>query len=160
MKWTTQLEGGDTWTMRWGPGRFRVSRRGGTIDGSQAGGYGPGWGGIIGNATGRCTETTDEGTIDHGPASFTGGAFRYSINGSVSETGMVVAVASEDAHVSVSAPAAEVCQLLAGLGDYFINLFVKGPFPLEFEFGPDDRPAQISYSTAEGSMEASIRRTR
>jgi len=160
MKWTTQIEGGDTWTMRWGPGRFRVSRRGGTIDGSQAGGYGPGWGGIIGNATGRCTETTDEGTIDHGPATLTGGAFRYSINGSVSETGMVVEVASEDAHVSVTGPSAEGCQLLAGLGDWFINLFVKGPFPIEFELSPDDRSAQFSFSDAGTSFEASIRRVK
>ncbi len=160
MKWTAQLEGGDTWTMRWGPGRFRVSRRGGTIDGSQAAGYGPGWGGLIGNATGRCTETTDEGTIDHGPATFTGGAFRYSINGSVSETGMVVEVASEDAHVSVNAPAAEVCQFLAGFGENFVNLIVKGPFPLEFELGPDDSSAQYSFSDAESSFEASIRRVK
>ncbi len=160
MKWTTQLEGGGTWTMRWGPGRFRVSRRGGTIDGSQAGGYGPGWGGIIGNATGRCTETTDEGTIDHGPATFTGGGFRYSINGSVSETGMVVEVASEDAKVSVSGPSAAVCQLLAGIADYFVNAIVKGPFPIEFELGPDDRSAQFSSSTAESSMEATIRRVK
>lgn len=160
MKWTSQLEGGDTWTLRWGSGKFRVSRRGGTIDGSHVAGYGPGWPGIIGNATGRCTETTDEGTIDHGPATFTGGPFRYSIAGSVSETGMVVEVASENAHVSVGAPAADGCQLLAGLADYVLNLFVKGPFPIEFELGPDDRSAQISYSTEEGSMEATIRRVK
>ena len=160
MTWTTQLEGGDTWTMRWGPGRFRVSRLGGVIDGSQAAGYGPGWGGIIGNATGRCTETTDAGKIDHGPASFTGGAFRYSIGGSVSETGMVVEVASEDAHVSVNAPAAEACQLLAGLADYFIDAFVKGPFPIEFELGLDDRSARFAFSDGESSFEATIRRVK
>lgn len=160
MKWTSQLEGGGTWTLRWGSGKFRVSRRGGTIDGSHAAGYGPGWPGIIGSATGRCTETTDEGTIDHGPATFTGGPFRYSIAGSVSETSMVVEVASENAHVTVSAPPADACQLLAGLADYFLNAIVKGPFEIPFELGPDDRSAQISYSTAEGSMDASIRRTK
>lgn len=160
MTWTTQIENGSTWTMRWGPGRFRVSRLGGTLDGSHAAGYGPGWGGLIGNATGRCIEESDEGTIDHGPATFTGGAFRYSIGGSVTETGMVVEVASEDAKVTVTAPPNELCQLLAELGEYFVDQIVKGPFPIEFELGPDDRSAQFSFAEDGTTFEASIRRTR
>ena len=160
MTWTSQLEGGGTWTMRWGLGKFRVSRRGGTLDGSHAAGYGPGWGGLIGNATGRCIEESDEGTIDHGPASFTGGAFRYSIGGSVTDTGLVVEVASENANVTVTAPPAVVCQLLGAFGEYVVDLFVKGPFPIEFELGPDDRSAQFSFSDGGTTFEASIRRVK
>ncbi len=160
MTWTTQIENGSTWKLKWGPGRFRVSRRGGTLDGSHAAGYGPGWGGIIGNATGRCIEESDAGTIDHGPASFTGGAFRYSIGGSVTDTGLVVEVASEDAKVNVTSPPNEICQLLGQLGKYVIDLLVKGPLPIEFELGPNDRSAQFSSSEDGTTFEASIRRVK
>lgn len=160
MKWTFPFEGTSTWTVRWGAGRFRVSRKSGTVDGSQAAGYGPGWGGIAGNASGRCTETTPEGTTDYGPASVTGGAFHYSITGSVSDTGMVVEVASEDAHVSVTGPSNDICRGLAALAEEFLNLMVKGPFPIEFTLGPDETSAQLSFSDETGTMEASIRRVK
>ena len=38
--------------------------------------------------------------------------------------------------------------------------FVKGPFPVEFELGPDDRSAQFSSSDGGTSFEASIRRVK
>ena len=81
MSLATTAADGSEWSMRWGAGRFRVSRANGTLGGSQLAGYGAGWPGIVGNSKGHCWEETDNGRVDHGPTTLTGGPFHYAIGG-------------------------------------------------------------------------------
>ena len=160
MSLTTVDDEGNDWTMRWAPGRFRVSRANSTLDGSQLAGYGAGWPGIIGNSKGRCWEESDGGRIDHGPTTLTGGPFHYAIGGTVTDTGFSLELSSADAKAKIDGPSAEVCQLLAGLAQLVVDSFVKSPFPIEFEVAPGQ--TTVSYDQSEGntSFKATITRVK
>ena len=141
------------WTIVWGPGRFRVNRKAGTLDGSQLAGYGPGWPGIIGAMNGECIETTPDGTTDYGPVTMAGVGFHYAIDGTVTDTGFELNVSSSDAHVSIDAPSEPICQGLAQLGEEFVNSFIAGPFPIDFDLA--DGQTSATYSESDDTMDIS-----
>ncbi len=146
------------WTIVWAPGRFRVNRKAGTLDGSHLAGYGPGWPGLIGAYNGRCIETTPDGTTDLGPVSVAGSGFRYAIDGSVTDGGFELSLSSPDAHVTINAPSDPTCQFLAQLGQEFMNNFVQGPFPIDFELAPGQTSATVSDSSDTTEISATITR--
>lgn len=146
------------WGITWGGGRFRVNRTTGVIDGSEAAGFGQGWGGIIGTWHGACIETSDQGTIDHGPAAIIGGAFRYTIAGTVDDQGFHLEVASSDAHADVQEPADPLCQALGELGQQVLDIWVAGPFPLDVPVGPNDGSFAIDENGADYTMTLSLAR--
>lgn len=146
------------WTIVWGPGRFRVNRKAGTLDGSQLAGYGPGWPGIIGAMNGECIETTPDGTTDFGPVTMAGAGFHYAIDGTVTDTGFELNLSSSDAHVSFNAPSDPTCQGLAQLGEEFVNNFIQGPFPIDFDLA--DGQTSATYSESDDSLDISATITR
>lgn len=148
----------NNWTIVWATGRFRVSRKNGTLDGSHLAGYGPGWPGLIGSYNGECTETTPDGTIDLGPASVPSSGFHYAIDGTVSDAGFELSLSSADAKVTVNAPSDPTCQFLAQLLQEFMNSFVQGPFPLAFELAPGQTSATVSDASGTTQFTATITR--
>ncbi|HVN62090.1 MAG TPA: hypothetical protein VMT59_12550 [Gaiellaceae bacterium] len=146
------------WTIVWGPGRFRVNRKAGTLDASQLAGYGPGWPGIIGALNGECIETTPDGTTDYGPVSMAGVGFHYAIDGTVTDTGFELNISSSDAHASINAPSEPICQGLAQLGQEFVNTIVDGPFPIDFDLAGGQTSA--TYSESDDSLDISATITR
>jgi hypothetical protein len=146
------------WTIVWGPGRFRVDRTAGTLDGSQLAGYGPGWPGIIGAMSGECIETTPDGTTDYGPVSMAGAGFHYAIDGTVTDTGFELNLSSSDAHVSIDAPSEPICQGLAQLSEEFVNSFVGGPFPIDFGLADGQTSATVSEADDTTDISATITR--
>ena len=149
------------WSIRWGTGKFRVSRKSGTLDGAYAGGaVGGGWPGIVGDTTDDCIEETDAGTINHGPGTIKGGPFHYAITGSVTDTSFAVSITSEDAHATVSGPSNIGCQILVGFAQLFIDAFVKGPYDLEFALAPGETSKTLDYSAEGTEFTATIRRTK
>ena len=148
----------NNWTMTWATGKFRVNRKAGTLDGSHLAGYGPGWPGLIGANTGECIETTDEGEIDHGPVTIPGSGFHYAIDGTVTDTGFELSLTSPDAKITRQRADDPSCQFLAQLAEGFINSFIQGPFPVDFEVAPGQTSATISESDDSSSISATITR--
>ncbi len=146
------------WTIVWAPGRFRVNRKAGTLDGSHLAGYGPGWPGIIGAMNGECIETTPDGTTDYGPVTMAGTGFHYAIDGTVLDTGFELNVSSSDANASINAPSEPTCQFLAQLAQEFVGNFVSGPFPIDFDLA--DGQTSATYSESSGSLDLSATITR
>jgi len=158
---TVMKNSGDVWTVKWGPGKFRVNREAGLLDGSYQAGYVPdgGWPGIIGSATDSCIETTDAGQINRGPATITGGAFHYKIDGTVDDSQIQVTASSDDANVTVTAPPDLGCQVLAGLAQLFLTGFVRSGIPVVFDVTRTQEQATFGYSDETGSLEAQIKRS-
>ena len=148
----------DDWTLTWAPGRFRVDRKNGTLDGSHLAGYGPGWPGLIGANTSECIETTPDGQVDHGPVTIPGAAFHYAIDGTVTDSGFELSLSSSDARITVDAPDDPTCQFLAQLAQEFVNNFIQGPFPIDFDLAPGQTSATISESDDSTEISATITR--
>ncbi len=146
------------WTIVWAPGRFRVNRTAGTLDGSQLAGYGPGWPGIIGAMNGECIETTPDGTTDYGPVSMAATGFHYAIDGTITDTGFELSLSSSDANVTIDAPSEPICQSLADLAQQFMGNIVRGPFPIDFDLAAGQTSA--TYSESDGSADFSATITR
>ena len=149
------------WTIRWAAGKFRVNRQRGIVDGAFRAGFVPdsGWPGIIGSATDDCIERA-EGypDVNHGPGTISSAAFHYKIDGSVSESEIVLSVSSEDATYSMSAPSNVGCQANVG----FTKLFIEGNFregwPAIFAVTADQETATFDFSDADYSWIAQIKR--
>lgn len=152
---------GDTWSIKWGPGKFRVNRAAGTFDGSYLAGYVPdsGWPGIVGSATDACIETTDEGEVNRGPATITGGAFHYRFEGTVDDNTIELTAPSDDAQVSVTGPPDLGCQLLAGLAQDVLTNMLKVGLPAIFEVTRTQEVATFQYSGDGITMTAQIKRS-
>jgi hypothetical protein len=152
---------GDTWNIKWGPGKFRVNRDAGTFDGSYEAGYIPesGWPGIVGSATDACIETVDGREINHGPATITGGAFHYRFEGTVDDNTIELTAPSDDAKVTVTAPPDPGCQFLAVLAEGVLTSMLKGGVPAIFEVTRTQEVATFQYSDADSSMTAQIKRS-
>jgi len=148
----------NNWTIVWATGRFRVSRKAQTLDGSQAAGYGPGWGGLIGSYTADCIETTPDGTTNFGPGTIHGSAFHYAIDGSVTDTGFVLSLSSADANVTADGPSEPFCQLLLELARGFVSNLVQGPNELEFALAPGQTSATLSQDEGNLQLTATITR--
>ena len=146
------------WTIRWDTGRFRVNRSDGTLDGSEAGGYGAGWPGLIGANTSECIETDGDATIDHGLVTIPGAGFRYAIGGSVTDTGFELSLTSADAKVSIDAPSDPTCQFLAQLAQEFVSNFIGGPFPVDFDVAAGQTSSTISEVDGTTEIDATITR--
>jgi hypothetical protein len=160
-EWSFTMKAVDTttgWGITWGAGRFRVNRKTGVIDGSQAAGYGKGWGGIIGNWNGRCIETTPDGTTDLGPSAIVGGAFHYTIDGTVDGGGFYLQIASPDGHADVQEPADPICQWLGTLAQQFVDLFVSGPNEIDVPVGPNDKTFTVDNSDGGFTLTVTVTR--
>ena len=152
---------GDTWTIKWAPGKFRVNREAGTFDGSYQAGYVPdsGWPGIVGSATDACIETTDEGEVNRGPATITGAAFHYRFEGTVDDSVIELTAPSDDAHVSVTAPPDPGCQFLGALAEGIMTSMLQTGIPAIFDVTRTQELATYQYSGDGSSMTAQIKRS-
>ena len=148
----------NNWTVTWATGKFRVNRKAGTLDGSHLAGYGPGWPGLIGADTGECIETADEGEVDHGPVTIPGTGFHYAIDGTVTDTGFELRLTSPGAKISVDAPDDPSCQFLAQLAEGFINSFIEGPSPVDFDGSRPDERDHLRVGRQPSSISATITR--
>ena len=149
------------WTIRWAAGKFRVNRELGIVDGAFRAGYVPesGWPGIIGGATDDCISESEEGTINYGPGTISPAAFRYKIDGTVSESEIDLSVSSEDAKVSMSAPSEPLCQFAAATSSSFAETLFREGWPVTFSVSADEEVATFEFSDEDGSMTAEIKRT-
>jgi len=71
----------------------------------------------------------------------------------VTDTGFELNVSSSDAHVSIDAPSEPICQGLAQLGEEFVNSFIAGPFPIDFDLA--DGQTSATYSESDDTMDIS-----
>jgi hypothetical protein len=152
---------GDTWSIKWGSGKFRVNRAEGLLDGSYEAGYIPdnGWSGIVGSATDACIETVDGREINRGPASIVGGAFHYRFEGEIDDSTITLTVPSDDATVHVTAPPDAGCQFLAALAEGVLTGLMRGGVPCFFEVTREQETATYQYSDEQGTVMAQIRRS-
>jgi hypothetical protein len=162
MTGTTAMKNtGDTWTIKWAPGKFRVNRAAGTFDGSYQAGYVPesGWPGIVGSATDACIETVEGVEVNRGPATITGGGFHYRFEGTVDDSTIQLTAPSDDAHVSVTAPPDPGCQFLGVLAEGILTCMLKSGIPAIFEVTRTQELATYQYSDEDSSLTAQIKRS-
>lgn len=152
---------GTEWVIAWAAGKFRVNREAGVLDGSYKAGYVPdgGWPGLIGNATDDCIEESGSGRINHGPAHINGSGFHYRIEGTINGDQIELQTPSDDAKVTVTAPPNIGCQLLAGLGQLVLDVFVKAGIGLTFTATRTQELATFEFGDENGSIKAEIKRT-
>jgi hypothetical protein len=152
---------GDTWSLKWAPGKFRVNRAAGTFDGSYLAGYIPdsGWPGIVGSATDACIEVVDGREINRGPATITGGAFHYRFEGTVDNSTIQLTAPSDDAKVTVTAPPDPGCQFLGVLAEGFLTGMLRGGVPAIFEVTRTQEVATYEYSDDGATMTSQIKRS-
>lgn len=159
-EWTLQMtisaavDGGSSVVLSYPNAEFRVNRDTGQVQGVAAS-----YPGSMGQETGECTTTDENGnTVVIGPATIEASDFHYAVTGSATSSEIELTLPSSDLTLTIDAPSDPACQALKEIAQGLVQGLLRNGLPAIFEVTASQATAQFQESSNGTTISATITR--